>query len=186
MWPTKQLPLSILLCVFLVSSCSGLQARSNTPVITAKSTEEVTTVPENTPTPLLLPTETKPASTPLPPIKTECTDKAEGNQKLDLRGVVALEKPVKKGNYSEYGFILLNARGGNIIRDIYEGLFTQVSPDKKHVAYEYMNGDTLFLGVLNGKGETVSDFELSFDGKLVSYFNWQNPEQLRILHEGMG
>ena len=51
---------------------------------------------------------------------------------------------------------------------------------------KYFKGDTDFLKVLDSNGNTINDFELRFDERSVDYFNWQNPEQLRILHEGNG
>lgn len=154
-------------------------------VETTASTATPTAVPENTSTPMLLPTETKPTPTTLPLIKTQCVGNSTEIQKLDLSGAVAFGNAGKPDSF-EFGLFLLDLKNGNTIREVDEGLFAQVSPDGKYLAYKYLKDDMGFLSVLNGRGQTISDFE-SGSGKLrVDFFNWQNPKQLRVLHEGMG
>ena len=172
----------VLILILLISACTNMGTGINTSVATAESTDVPTTIPENTPISILLPTETKPAPISLPPIKTQCAGNSNETQKLDLSGVVGLNKAAKLDS-SEFGFFLLNLKNGNTIRDVDEGLWTQVSPDRKYVAYEYLKGDAGFLRVLDSNGQTIRDFEFNLDGLVVSYFNWQNPAQLRILHE---
>jgi WD40 repeat protein len=174
-----------LIVILLTSSCTNIGRGINTSIAPTESTDMPTTIPENTPTLIPLPTETKPVPTPLPAIKTQCVGTSKETQKLDLSGVVALNQAAKPDSF-EWGFYLLNLKNGNTIRDVDDGMFTQVSPDRMYLAYKYLRGDTGFLSVLNSNGKTISDFEFTFDGLVVAYFNWQNPEQLRILHEGMG
>jgi hypothetical protein len=182
MWQPKYLLSSVILIILLISSCSDTGTDSATSIMTAENTETSTSTPERTSTLTPAPTETKPATIPLPPIKTQCISDLSDNQKLDLSGVVALSKIATLDN-SEFGFYLTNLKNRNIIRDVNEGMFAQVSPDKKSIAYMYDKGDTSFLGVINNRGKTLSDFEFTFDGQMVDYFNWQNSEQLRILYE---
>ncbi len=173
----------VLILILLLSSCSNAGIVTSTGVATVISTDMPTDISQSTPIPV--PTGTKPIPTPLPPIKTQCVGNSRETQKLDLSGVVILNKPARIDG-SEFGFFLLNLKNGNTIRDVHEGLWTQVSPDRKYVAYEYIKGDMGFLSMLNSNGRTITDSEFRFDGLIMDYFNWQNPEQLRILHEGMG
>ncbi len=171
-----------LILILFLSSCSNAGIGTSTNIATVISTDIPTAISQSTPLPV--PTETKPAPTPLPPIKTQCVGNSKEAQKLDLSGVVAFKKAGKPDSF-EFGFFLLNLKNGNTIRDVDEGLLAQVSPDRKYLASEHLKGDTDFLSILNSNGKTISDFEFKFD-ELVAYFNWQNSEQMRILHEGMG
>ncbi len=180
---TKRFAFSVILITILfISSCTNVDTGINTNSATVESTDIPTTLPENTPTSMPLPTETKSVPTPLPPIKTQCAGNSAEIPELDLGGVVALHNADKLDGF-EFGFYLLNLKSRNTVRAIDDGMFMQVSPDRKHVAYKYHKGDTSLLNILNSNGKTISDFEFSFDGLSWDYFNWQNPEQLRILHE---
>lgn len=174
-----------LIATLFISSCTNIDTGISTSIPTVESTDTPTTVPENTLTPIPLPMKTKSASTSLATIKTQCVGNSNEIPKIDLEGVVALSKATKLDD-AEFGFFLLNLKNRTAIRDIDDGMFMQVSPDRNYLVYKYLKGDTGFLGVLNSNGKTITDFEFRFDGqRIVSYFNWQNSEQLRILHEGM-
>ena len=118
-----------------------------------------------------------PSPEPLPPIRTQCVT---NSQKLDLNGVVAFEKAGKPDSF-EFGLFLLNLKNRNTIREVDEGFLAQVSPNRKHVAFEYSKDGRGFLSVMNSNGKTVNDFPFLVDGKIQSFFNWQNAEQLRTI-----
>jgi hypothetical protein len=184
--PIKRFAFSVsLIMILLSSSCIKNSTAIKTSMVTAESTKLPTVIPESTLTLAPLPIEAKPTPIQLPPIKTQCVDSSKNSQELNLRGVVALNKAAKPDS-PNYGFYLLNLKNGNTIKDVNEGLWTQVSPDRKFLAYENLGEDADFLRLLNSNGEMTNEVKLSFDGKIVSYFNWQNSEQLRILHESIG
>lgn len=172
--------LALLVLVLLFSSC--LDTGSNMTVETTVSIATLTPIPENISTSMPLPAETKASPTAFPSIKTQCVGGPNGTQDFDLRGVVVLEKAAKVDSF-EFGLFLLNLENRSTIKGVDEGLSAQVSPERKYVAYEYINGDEGFLVVLDGNGKRISDFPFRIDGKAQSFFNWQNAERLRTIEQ---
>jgi len=105
-------------------------------------------------------------------------------QKLDLSGVVVFNQKRNEQNL-DFHFYLLGLKNKNIIRTMEEGILTEISPDRKYLAYSYRSYDKDYyhLRVLDSHGETISDFPFSIDGIAQSFFNWQNAEQLRMLQQ---
>lgn len=170
-----------LLIGLLIASC--LERGTTTSVVTAESTDTPTVMPEITPT--FLPTETKPAPTSLPSVKTQCVGNSIDAQKLDLSGVLAFEEKRRPLDISALGFFLLDVKTRNVIKTVEEGIFTQISPNRKHIVYRYEAPDSkyYYLRVLDSSGKTVSDFAFQIDGSVQSFFNWQNATQLRMLQQ---
>ncbi|PWB76596.1 MAG: hypothetical protein C3F07_03500 [Anaerolineales bacterium] len=149
--------------------------------------------PPHTSTPEEMVTST-PSPEPLPTVKAQCVNDISESQKLDLQGVLVLNRPYKQvdfqamdesGQYQafDYGFYFFNLNNKQIIKSISDGLLEQVSPDGKYLAYIHYDssGDKMFLGILDNNGKAVNDFSLFIDGGWQDYYNWQNSELIRIV-----
>lgn len=170
-----------LLIGLIISSC--LAQGTNTSTATAESTDTPATVLENTPTLERLPTETRSSPIPLPSIVSQCVDTSDVYQKLDLSGVVAFEDKITLQDLGT-GFFLWDFESGNTIKAIEESGFIQISPDQKYLAYRYTSSDRQsYLRILDGNGKTINDFLFHIDGRMQSFFNWQNVDYLRTLQQ---
>jgi hypothetical protein len=178
----KRIVFSMALLIGLViSSC--LEQGTNNGTAIAESTDIPSTVLENTLTSEPLPTETKSSTMSLPSIESQCVDTSEVTQKLDLSGVVAFEDKATQQDLGT-GFFLWNLENGNTIKAIEESGFIQISPDQKYLAYRYTSSDgQSYLKILAGDGKTISDFLFHVDGRMQSFFNWQNVDHLRTLQQ---
>ena len=188
------------LCVMVLwttfSSCTANAGNGNTEFPHNEnadlSTLSPTSIPSDTSTPEEISTAT--SSDTLPAVKTQCVNKVNESQKVDLQGVIVLKLPDKQMDSQaidesgqqpvfDFGFYFFNPDNKQIIQSITEGLLEQVSPDGKYLAYIHYDssGDQKFLGILDSNGKLVSDFSLFIDGGWQSYFNWQNSKQIRLV-----
>ena len=173
----------LLLFSLLITSCSDSTNEEVTVVATATVTTaatiiDTTSVPAPT-IPIVMPTATS-----FPVIQTQCVSDVQESKKLELSGVVVFRKISHQLN-SPLGLDFLDPNTGRVISTDDRALVTKVSSDKKHLAYAYDTyDDSHYIRILDGSGRIVSDFA-DFpaypNGIYEDYFDWQNPDQLRIV-----
>jgi len=177
---TKLSPIPMIFLVFLVAC---------TPIVSQESiaTSEIEPSATVTAVSTLQPTDTvvtaTPSPTPLPQVKTQCTDNAQESQALDLEGVVVLEKTKKFVPELDLppGFYLMNADSHYIFHTDNLGNIIKIAPDGKNLVYNKPFGEGGALRVMDVNGKLLTEFDPYYKGLWGLHFSWQNEEQLRIV-----